>query len=158
MIENPNYHHKHGPEAGVQTDKIVNLIEHMAGKYGDNKPLYGKIKEDLIKGVPVATGTAVGMAVVIDSPEDLKRVGPDTILVCHRMSSAYSIVFHRVQGIISERGGAMSSAATVARENALPAVTGVHAACEIISDGDIIEIDGNNGHVHILSKALPYTA
>ncbi len=154
MIQNQNYYQKNWMEVGVQPNEILNLIEHIEGIYGGNKPLYGKIKEDLIKGVPVAPGVAVGTAVVIDTPEDLQRVSTDTILVCPRMSSSYSIAFHMVQGIISERGGAMSTVATVARENALPAVTGVQSACEIITDGDIIEIEGSNGHVHIISKGF----
>jgi len=70
----------------------------------------------------------------------------------------YSIFLQKADtGIISEQGGIISTTATVARENGLPAVTGVRSARQIISDGDLIRIDGTKGGVQILKKALEYT-
>jgi pyruvate,water dikinase len=71
------------------------------------------------------------------------------------MSPVYSIAFHVVRGIISERGGIMSTAATVARENGLPVVTSVRSAQRIISDGDFIKINGTDGSVQIVLKHSP---
>jgi len=107
------------------------------------------------RGVPVAPGVAVGQAIVIQSLEDLQRIRSDSILICSRMSPVYSIAFHVVRGIISERGGIMSTAATVARENGLPVVTRVRSAQRIISDGDFIKINGTDGSVQIVLKHCP---
>jgi pyruvate,water dikinase len=108
---------------------------------------------NMMKGVPAAPGMAVGPAAVIQSPEDLLRVRPESILVCPKMSFAYSIAFQRARGIISELGGAMSTAATVARETGLPAVTGVQSARQRIVDGDLISIDGVSGRIQIISRS-----
>ena len=69
------------------------------------------------------------------------------------MSPVYSVAFQTVRGIISEQGGILSTAATIARGKGLPAVTGVQQARQIISDGDLIRIDGTKGIVQIKAKA-----
>jgi len=159
MLENTNAHQNHETEmgVGVHPDEILSLIDHIEGKYGQNHLADEKAEEKLMNGVSVAPGVAVGYAVVIQIPEDLQWINPDSILICPRMSPVYSIAFQTVRGIISEQGGIISTTATVARENGLPAVTGVRSARQIISDGDLIRIDGTKGGVQILKKALEYT-
>jgi hypothetical protein len=81
---------------GVSSDEIFSLIDQILGRYG-LKPLEKEgCDKYLIKGTPVSPGVAVGTAVVIQRREDLKRVIPDSILICSRMSPAHSTVFHAV--------------------------------------------------------------
>ena len=153
MLQNLNDQQSHITKTGSGThpDKILNLIDHTERKYGQNHRTEGNADEKLIHGMPAATGVAVGYALVVETPEDLQRINPDTILICPRMSPVYSIAFQTVRGIISEHGGICSTAATLAREKGLPAVTGVKSARRIISDGDLIRMDGSNGSVQILN-------
>jgi pyruvate,water dikinase len=140
---------------GVSQNEIHSLIDQILRRYG-LKPLDKEVCDKyLIKGTPICPGVAVGTAVVIQRHEDLKRVKPDSILICSRMSPAYSTVFHMVGGVISERGGIMSTTATVARENGLPVLTGVRSAQRAISDGDLVRINGTDGSVQILLKHCP---
>jgi phosphohistidine swiveling domain-containing protein len=159
MLQNTKTHRSQGTEMGVgaHPDEILSHIDHAKGKYGQNHLAYGEAEEQFIDGMPVATGVAVGYALVAETPKDLKRTNSDTILVCPRMSPFYSIAFQTIRGIISEQGGICSTAATAAREQSLPAVTGVRSARQIISDGDLIRIDGTNGSVQIEKKALAKT-
>ena len=152
MIQNLNAYTSHATEmgVGVHPDEILGLIDHIEGKFGQNDPGDKKAKDKLINGVSAAPGAAVGYAVVIKSPEDLKRIDPNSILVCPRMSPVYSIAFQKVRGIISEQGGILSTAAAAAREYGLPAVTGVRSVRQKISDGDLIRINGTKGRVQIL--------
>jgi phosphohistidine swiveling domain-containing protein len=138
----------------MQPDESLNLMDHIEGKFSQHHLVDKQSKKKLIKAVPVAPGVAMGCALVVKNPKDLQRINPESILICSRMSPVYSIVFQKVQGIISEKGGICSTAATVAREYGLPAVTGAHSAREMISDGDLIRIDGCNGTVQIKAKAL----
>jgi len=156
MFQNLNAYKSHATElgVGVHPDDILSLIDHIEGKYVQNRLADEKAEEKLMNGVSVAPGVAVGYAVVIQIPEDLHRINPDSILICPRMSPVYSIAFQTVRGIISEQGGILSTAAAAARENDLPAVTGVRSVRQIISDGDLIRIDGTKGEVQILKKAL----
>ena len=138
---------------GGQPDEILSHIDHIDGKYGQNRIEDGNY-EGLVNGVPVAPGVAEGYAVVIQTPEDLHRIAADSIIICPRMSPVYSVAFQTVRGIISEQGGILSTAATIARGKGLPAVTGLRSARQIISDGDLIRIDGTKGIVQIKAKAL----
>ena len=155
MLQNLNLYQNNTTEMGVggQPDEILCLIDYIDGKYGQNRMADGNY-EGLVNGVPVAPGVAEGYAVVIQTPEDLHRINADSILICPRMSPVYSVAFQTVRGIISEQGGILSTAATIARGKGLPAVTGIQQARQIISDGDLIRIDGTRGVVQIKAKAL----
>jgi phosphohistidine swiveling domain-containing protein len=156
MLQNSNTHKSQVIEKvlKVQPDETLNLIDHIEGKFSQNHLADEKSQKKLIKAVPVAPGVAMGYALVVKTPEDLQRINPESILICSRMSPVYSIVFQMVRGIISEKGGICSTTATVAREYGLPAVTGARLTREMISDGDLIRIDGCNGIVQIKAKAL----
>ena len=155
MLQNLKVHQSHLTEmgVGVHPGEILSLIDHTEGMFARNHLVVEKAEKKLINGVPVARGTAVGHALVVHSSEDLQRINSDTILICPRMSPVYSIAFQTIRGIISERGGIFSTAATAAREKGLPAVTGVGSARQIISNGDLIGIDGTSGCVQIIVKA-----
>lgn len=159
MLQNSNCHQNHKTKVGVKlySNEILGLIDSFAGKYGRKGIADGRTDKTLIKGVPAAPGVAVGPAVVIQTPEDLQRVSPDSIIVCSWISPLYSIAFSMIRGIISERGGVMSIPATIAREYGLPVATGVKSAERVISNGDLIRIDGTNGCVQIILKAQQYT-
>ena len=157
MLQNLNFHRnlRPEPEVGANPDEILSLADKIEDRCG-RKPLAdGRSIRHLIRGVPVAPGVAVGQAIVIQSLEDLQRIRSDSILICSRMSPVYSIAFHVVRGIISERGGIMSTTATVARENGLPVVTRVRSAQRAISDGDLVRINGNEGSVQIVIRHCP---
>ena len=151
MLQNSISSKSHATEmgVGVHPEEILSLIDFIEGKYRQNSLGDKKVEEGFMDGVPVAPGIAEGYALVIETVEDLQRVSPDSILICSRMSPVYSVVFQTVRGVISEQGGITSTAATVARENSLPAVTGVRSARKMISDGDKIRIDGAKGCVQI---------
>ena len=155
MLQNLNANQNNTTEMGVggQPDEILCLIDHIDGNYGQNRIADGNY-EGLVNGVPVAPGVAEGYAVVIQTPEDLHRINADSILICPRMSPVYSVAFQTVRGIISEQGGILSTAATIARGKGLPAVTGIQKARQIITDGDLVRIDGTKGIVQIKVKAF----
>ena len=156
MLQNPYFHRnlRPEPEVGANPDEILSLTDQIGDRCGC-KPLADESSDrHLIKGVPVAPGVAVGQAIVIRNLEDLQRIGPDSILIFSRMSPVYSIAFQVVRGIISERGGILSTAVTVTRENGLPVVTGARSAQRIISEGDLFKINGSDGSIQIVIKGF----
>jgi pyruvate,water dikinase len=137
---------------GMRPDVLPSVIDIPESKFASKCMGNENIETNLIKGVPAAPGVAVGPAAVIQTSEDLQRIAPNSILICPCMSPELSIVFSLIGGIISERGGVMSTAATIARENGLPVVTAIGPAAKAIFDGDLVSIDGTDGSVQILSK------
>jgi pyruvate,water dikinase len=53
--------------------------------------------------------------------------------------------------IVTDAGGILSHCAVVAREYRIPAVVGTGVATSRIKDGQLLEVDGTAGVVHILS-------
>jgi phosphohistidine swiveling domain-containing protein len=68
--------------------------------------------------------------------------GPEMILACKKAGA-----------IVAEEGGVISHAAIISRELGIPCITGTHIACKVLSNGDLVEVDADNGVVRILERA-----
>lgn len=56
------------------------------------------------------------------------------------------------KGIITEKGSLLSHTAIIARELRIPSIVAVENATELLKNGDIIEMDGSTGDIHILPR------
>ena len=52
-----------------------------------------------------------------------------------------------LQAIVTDEGGILSHAAIIAREFGKPCVIGTKMATQVLKDGDMMEVDANNGIV-----------
>jgi phosphohistidine swiveling domain-containing protein len=59
--------------------------------------------------------------------------------------------FATAVAVVSDTGGILSHCAVVAREYGIPAVVGTGNATSRITDGQMIEVDGDAGIVRLLS-------
>lgn len=109
------------------------------------------------KGIPASPGDGPveGIALVTNDPieagQRLLRMEGPVILVTRLTDPAWSSLFRRLTGVVTELGGVISHAAIVARENGLPAVVGVTDVTRHIRNGQRLRVDGRNGIVEILS-------
>ena len=62
-------------------------------------------------------------------------------------------LFHSALGLVTEVGGLMTHGAIVARKYGIPAAVGVDRATELINDGQLIRLDGNQGFIEFLGSA-----
>lgn len=106
-------------------------------------------KEGEISGEPISPGVVQGRAKVLLNPQD-KPINKGEILVCRASEPSWAPVFINTSGVVMEVGGPLQHGAIIAREYGLPCVSSVYNATKIIHDGDLIEVDGSNGVVHIL--------
>ena len=83
-------------------------------------------------------------------PSGLGSVQAGEILVTPSTSPTFNVVLPLLGALVTERGGALSRAAIVAREYGLPAVVGCPAALEAIQSGVRLKVDGTTGEVRIL--------
>ena len=75
---------------------------------------------------------------------------PGEILVAPFTDAPWTPLFiPPAAGVVVETGGALSHAATVAREYGIPAVVGIHNATALIANGTLLSIDGTAGTVTI---------
>jgi len=104
----------------------------------------------VLEGIGASSGRVRAPVRVVRVPEDFSRVSQGDILVARITTPAYNALLPLLAGLITERGGALSHPAIVAREYGLPAVVGVRGALDALSDGTIVEVDGSAGTVRVL--------
>jgi pyruvate,water dikinase len=103
-----------------------------------------------LKGFAVSPGTIEGPARVIHDVSELPSVQDGEILVTPSTGPTFNVVLPLLKGIVTERGGALSHAAIVAREYGIPAVVGCREASKRIVTGQRLRVDGAKGEVWIL--------
>ncbi len=114
------------------------------------------------QGLPASPGAASGHIVFdADRAELAKQEGEKVILVREETKPEDIHGFFAAEGVLTSRGGKTSHAAVVARGMGKPCVAGAetikvnvekHTAQvgdNILHEGDIITIDGGNGHVYL---------
>ena len=109
---------------------------------------------DTYTGVGVSAGVATGPARVLLTPSDARPSDRDYILVCPSTDPAWTPLFLQAAGLVMERGGILSHGAVVAREYGVPAVVNIPNATRRIADGQMLQIDGNQGTISIFKAAL----
>ncbi|WP_425310520.1 PEP/pyruvate-binding domain-containing protein [Ammonicoccus fulvus] len=103
--------------------------------------------EDPLTGLPGSPGQVTAPAFVVHGPADMPSFPRGAILVARTTSPAWTSLFHRAAGVITESGGPLSHGAVTARELGLPAVMGVRGAFEALAHGPVVTVDGTRGTV-----------
>ncbi|SHI17720.1 PEP-utilizing enzyme [Desulfosporosinus lacus] len=109
------------------------------------------------EGFPGATGVVEGIARVIMGYEDFSDVlQPDDVLVAPFTTPAWTPLFSKIKGVVTDSGGMLAHAAICAREYNIPAVVGTITrgvrVTEHIRTGQRIRIDGTNGVVEVIEE------
>lgn len=104
---------------------------------------------DTLTGVGVSAGIATGQARVLLTPTDVRPSDRNYILVCPSTDPAWTPLFLHAAGLVMERGGILSHGAVVAREYGVPAVANIPNATRRITEGQTLQVDGNQGTISI---------
>jgi len=128
--------------SGEEFDKKLTHAEHVSKASSD---------ERLLSGTPSSAGIAKAEAVVVKDACN----PPDTngkIIVAKMTDPGWVFLLSNSKGIISEKGSLLSHTAIISRELKIPAVVGVKDASELIKDGDLLELNGDNGTIKICER------
>lgn len=134
------------PPVGQRTARAVQAV--LQAIYAEPKE---KVAAHAIHGLGVSSGVYEGIARVVITPADFDRLQRGDILVTRSTSAAFSVVLPLLGAIVTDRGGALSHAAIVAREYGIPAVVGTQRATQIVVDGARVRVDGTTGKVDLLT-------
>ena len=105
-----------------------------------------------LAGVSISPGIVQGRVKVCYIAPMKSRCCPGEILVTRATDPGWTPLFTNAGGIILEIGGALQHGAVVAREYGIPYVSGLDGATDQLKDGQMVEVDGSNGIVHIWAK------
>jgi rifampicin phosphotransferase len=103
----------------------------------------------VIKGLGASAGQVTARACVMLGPEDFGKLQPGDVIVAGITTPAWTPLFARAAGIVTDIGGPLSHSSIVAREYGLPAVLATGIGTRRIQDGQIITVDGTTGLVTI---------
>ena len=109
--------------------------------------------ETELKGRVASRGKARGVAKVIFSGEDFKKLGNGEILVVTNTSPDFVSIMRKAGAIVAEEGGLTAHVSVVSREFGIPCIVGIANATDILKDGDLIEVDAEKGVVRIIERA-----
>lgn len=104
--------------------------------------------QNAVYGAAASPGTFVGVARVVESIEELSQLEDNEILITSNTDPAWTAVFSKVGGLITETGGILSHGAVISREYRIPAVTAVKGATKIFKTGEMLIVNGNDGVVY----------
>lgn len=109
--------------------------------------LVGAVPSDsaLVSGTPASPGRATGTVRVVRGARDFDQLRPGDILVAPLTAPAWTPLFTRAAGIVTDVGSLASHASIIAREYGIPAVVGVANATSLITTGQQLAVDGSRG-------------
>lgn len=113
--------------------------------FGANKPEAPSAA--VIQGFAASSGRYTGKVRILRGQEDFGRLEPGEVLVCRTTTPVWTVLFPVAGAIVTDAGGILSHAATVAREYGRPCVVGSRTATHTLHDGDLVTVDGDQGTV-----------
>jgi phosphoenolpyruvate synthase/pyruvate phosphate dikinase len=107
---------------------------------------------DQVKGTTAYKGFIRGYVKIVRNRESFSKVNKGDIIVSPMTTPDYMTVLQKVAAIITDEGGITSHAAIISRELKKPCIIGTKIATIVLKDGDLVEVDADNGTVRILER------
>lgn len=104
-----------------------------------------------LSGKRVYKGRVTGRAKIVISPRDLLKVEKGDVLVAVMTFPSYVVAMERAAAFVTDDGGILCHASILAREMKKPCIIGTKFATKVLHDGDLVEVDADNGVVRIVS-------
>ncbi len=122
----------------------------------EDKPM----NENKITGQMASKGKAFGTVKIIHIDygnisrmnHEINEMRQGEILVAKTTAPELIIACQKARAIVTDMGGLLSHAAIVSREFGIPCIVGTNNATQILGDGDVVEVDADNGIVTVLRK------
>lgn len=127
-------------------DEVLPLVQQAIEHFDNASNKFPLFEKGELKGESVFEGKAVGQVQLWKDGVDFK--GKIAVLT-HMLPSQVTLI-KEAAGIITDQGGLLSHAATVAREYQIPTVIGVTNATGLLKDGEMVEVDAKAGWIRRL--------
>jgi len=121
------------------------------------KKLFSLVDKDAISsqelhGTSACKGKVKSKVSIVLGEKDFSKFKQGEILVTSMTRPEYLPLMKKAAGVITDEGGVTCHAAIVSRELGIPCVIGTNNATRVLKDGDLVEVDANNGVVRIMEK------
>jgi phosphohistidine swiveling domain-containing protein len=109
-------------------------------------------RADVLYGMAGSPGVARGRVRIVRSLAEGDSLEFGEILVAPTTAPPWTPLFARAAAIVTDAGGILSHCAVVAREYSIPAVVGAKRATSVLRDGQLVEVDGTSGRIHVVDE------
>ncbi|MFO7682555.1 MAG: PEP-utilizing enzyme, partial [Chloroflexota bacterium] len=116
------------------------------------RPPRRETPDGALAGQPISPGVVRGPVNILHTPDE-KPVLPGDILVARATDPGWTPLFANAAAILLEVGGLLQHGSLVAREYGKPCVAGIDNITHLLRDGQMVEVDGLQGTVRLLSGA-----
>jgi phosphohistidine swiveling domain-containing protein len=108
------------------------------------------IKE--ICGSVAFKGFVKGIVRVVHNISEIQDFNEGEILIVNQTTPEFIPAMKKALAFVTDQGGITCHAAIVAREMKKPCIIGTKIATKVLKDGDLVEVDANQGIVKILDS------
>lgn len=136
-------------ELEIMKEGVILTIKNKKQTQSLDSSLKRNVKE--IKGTTAQEGNIRGLVKIVLSPKDGNKLNDGDVLVTKMSTPDFLPIMKKACAFITDIGGITSHAAIVSREMKKPCIIGVKDATKILKDGDLVEVDADNGIVRILN-------
>jgi phosphoenolpyruvate synthase/pyruvate phosphate dikinase len=133
-------------------------IKHLTGKaamaYIKKYIELPKVKKRIgvIHGSSAYLGRITGPVKIVNSLADMAKVNQGDVMVSIQTTPDLVPALKKAAAFVTDVGGITSHAAIVSREMKKPCIIGTQVATKILKDGDVVEVNANEGDVLIINK------
>jgi phosphohistidine swiveling domain-containing protein len=104
-----------------------------------------------VSGMIAQKGNVQGAVKIVHTTKDLHKVQQGDILISVMTFPHFIAAMEVAAAFVTDEGGILCHAAIVSREMQKPCVIGTKIATKVFKDGDMVEVDANNGTVKKIS-------
>jgi phosphohistidine swiveling domain-containing protein len=108
------------------------------------------LQNSKIVGSVAYKGVVTGKVVVVTLKEHYKKILEGDVLVTTMTDPSMVTFLPKISAIVTDEGGILCHASIISRELKKPCIIGTKDATKILKDGDMVEVDAENGIVRII--------
>ena len=108
---------------------------------------------DSLQGSAAFKGCVRGIVRIVKNERSNNKVQEGDVLVSPMTTPDFISAMKKAVAFVTDEGGIMCHAAIIAREMKKPCIIGTKFATQVLKDGDLVEVDADNGVVRILERA-----
>ncbi len=105
-----------------------------------------------IKGTIASAGLVRGIAKILAGKRELHKVEKGDILVTSMTTPDFITAMEKAVAFVTDEGGILCHAAIISREMGKPCITGTNIATKVFRDGDLLEVNANDGIVKLIKR------
>lgn len=130
--------------------KSAEILGSKKGEKWEQKTLTKVENLKIIKGTTASLGKVQGRVRILFKAGNSEKLKVGEVLVTFMTSPDFMPAIRKCCAIVTNLGGVTCHAAIISRELKIPCIVGTKIATKVLKDGDLVEVDANQGIIKVL--------